>query len=61
MTVKDLVSGTRFYDPSRHQGGELVTREYHRTVLWMILYDDGGIEELTASDLKRIEKTESEG
>jgi len=27
----------------------------------MILYDDGGIEELTASDLKRIEKTESEG
>lgn len=51
-----LEENTRFYDPRTDEEGTLVTRTYHGTTLWMMLYDSGEIEELTVSDLKRIEK-----
>lgn len=46
----------RFYDPRCHAEGKLITQIYHRTTLWMMLFDNGEIEELTNGDLARIEK-----
>jgi hypothetical protein len=51
-----LEENTRFHDPRTGEEGTLVTRTYHGTTLWMMLYDSGEIQELTLSDLKRIEK-----
>jgi hypothetical protein len=56
MDEKDIREGSRFYDPRRRQEGKLVKRKYHQTTLWMMLFDDGIIEELTNADLKKIEK-----
>jgi len=50
-----LEENTRFYDPRTDEEGTLVTRTHHGTTLWMMLYDSGEIQELTVSDLKRIE------
>ena len=49
-----LKENTRFYDPRTEEEGTLVTRTYHQTTMWMMLYDSGEIQELTASDLKKI-------
>ena len=57
MTSDDIRENVRFYDPRYSQGGKLVTRKYHQTTLWMMLYDNGEITELTNSDLKQIEKS----
>ena len=56
ITEGDIKEHTRFYDPERHQKGELVTRKYHQTTLWMKLYESGEIEELFKGDLSRLEK-----
>jgi len=56
MTTEDVKENVRFNDPRFEKEGKLVTRKYHQTTLWMMLWDDGTIEELTVSDLKRIEK-----
>jgi len=56
MTMDDLQEGVRFRDPRNDQEGALVTRKYHQDTLWMMLWDEGTIEELTNSDLSRIEK-----
>jgi len=53
--VKGLRENARFYDPRTDEEGTLVTRAHHGTTLWMMLYDSGEIQELTVSDLKRIE------
>lgn len=58
ISEDDIREDVRFYDPRTSLGshtGRLVTRKYHQTTLWMMLYDDGTIEELTNSDLERIE------
>jgi hypothetical protein len=59
MKVEDIKENVRFYDPWWGKG-KLVTRTYHRTTLWMMLYDDGTITELTNGDLRRIELLEDE-
>lgn len=51
-----LKENTRFYDPRTKEEGTLVTRKYHQTTLWMMLYDSGEIQELTVSDLERIKE-----
>jgi len=56
MRENDIRENARFYDPSRRQEGTLEMRKYHQTTVWMMLYDDGTIEELTNSDLRRIKK-----
>jgi len=59
MQVSDIHENARFFDPSTSLGaktGKLVTRTYHRTTLWMMLYDDGTIQELMVGCLERIEK-----
>jgi len=56
MNEDDIRENARFYDSSRHQSGKLVTRKYHQTTgLWMMLYDDGEIEELHMGDLEHLE------
>ena len=55
MNEDDIREDARFYDSQRHQGGKLVTRKYHQTTVWMMLYDDGSIEELHKGDLEHIE------
>jgi len=56
MLEADIKENARFYDPQLSQGGKLVTRKYHQTTLWMMLYDDGQITELMNADLRRINK-----
>lgn len=56
MNELDIRENIRFYDPRRSQGGKFVMRKYHQTTLWMMLFDDGTIEELTNDDLRRIKK-----
>jgi len=56
MTLRDVRENVRFYDPSWSQGGRLVTRKYHQSIVWMMLYDDGTITELTNGDLRTIKK-----
>ena len=46
-----------FYDPRSNEEGKLVTRKYHQTTLWMMVYDSGEIQELHVGDLKRIKIT----
>jgi len=58
MDFTDIKEGKRFYDPRRGQGGKLTARTYHNTGLWMMLYDDGTLEELLVSDLKEIQEEE---
>ena len=61
MNIDDIHENTRFYDPRTYRGsheGRLVTRKYHQTTLWMMLYDDGNIQELTQSDIRIIQKHE---
>lgn len=56
LSKEDIHENIAFYDPQRNLEGKLVTRKYHQTTVWMMLYSDGTIEELTNSDLARIEK-----
>jgi len=56
MKERDIKENARFYDPRTELSGKLVTRKYHQTTLWMMLHDDGSIEELTNGDLRRIRK-----
>ena len=59
MSAGDIQENVRFYDPHTSLGshtGKIVKRKYHQTTLWMMLYDDGTIEELTNGDLRRIRK-----
>jgi hypothetical protein len=58
MEIVDLEERVRFFDKRRNQYGILVTRKYHKTTLWIMLYDDWTIEELTQSDLKTITKVQ---
>ena len=58
MNESDIHEGVRFHDPRSYLGshtGKLVTRKYHQTTLWMMLYDDGTIQELHKGDLNHIE------
>jgi len=55
MNEDDIRENVRFYDPTRHQSGKLVTRKYHQTTVWMMLYDNGSIEELHNGDLGHLE------
>ena len=57
MVRSDIRENVRFHDPRIKvgaQNGKLVTRTYHRTTLWMMLYDDGDIVELHNGDLEKI-------
>lgn len=57
MVRADIRENVRFHDPRINvgaQNGTLVTRTYHRTTLWMMLYDDGTIMELHNGDLEKI-------
>ena len=56
MRESDIKENARFYDPRQRWEGTLVKRKYHQTTLWMMLFDNGEIEELTNSDLRRIKK-----
>ena len=56
MSKNDIHENIRFYDTERHQEGKLVTRTYHRTTLWMMLYDSGEIVELHAGDLEKLKQ-----
>jgi hypothetical protein len=58
MDITDLEERVRFFDKRRNQYGVLITRRYHQTTLWIMLYDDWTIEELTTSDLKTITKVQ---
>ena len=58
MTIKDVKENVKFFDPQTCLGpnkGKLITQIYHRTTLWMMLYDNGEIQELTCGDLLRIQ------
>lgn len=54
MLESDIKENARFYDPQLNRGGKLVTRKYHQTTVWMMLFDDGQITELMVADLRRI-------
>lgn len=56
MTLTDIAEGARFFDPRVNQGGKLTLRTYHRTKVWMMLYDSGEIAELCKGDLDAIKK-----
>ena len=56
MRESEIKEDVRFYDPRQHWEGRLVKRKYHQSILWMMLFDNGEIEELTNSDLRRIKK-----
>ena len=56
MRDDDIYDGARFFDPRQRWEGTIVKRKYHQTWVWMMLFDNGEIEELTNGDVRRIRK-----
>lgn len=57
MKISDLQDeNITFFDKRINKYGKLIKVKYHQTVCWMMLYEDGIIQDLTVSDLIVISK-----